>query len=196
MSLFCQLPRAEKTQTTAALSRVTVMGSVVPLEPEQLSAMRLAFTLAHSYSEQIVDSTKFTFYKIKPSKIYFSGGFGVMATWVDVPAYEEARPDVLASEVSSLLSKINVDKQTELLLLCRHFLRLSDVDSVKLQAIDRLGVDLRVKQGDYTDEYRIGFRYTVQSSEDAKSELVKVSENGVGMGGGEMEAALDSLTDE
>ena len=106
VSLFCQLPRAEKTQTTAALSRVTVMGTVVPLEPEQINPLKLAFTLSHPYAEQIVDSPKFTFYKIEPRKIYFSGGFGVMATWVDVPEYESARPDVLASEVSSMLSKV------------------------------------------------------------------------------------------
>jgi len=99
-----------------------------------------------------------------------------MATWVDVDAYQIARPDVLASEVSSMLSKINTEKQGELLLLAKHFLKLApgEVDSVKLQAIDRLGIDLRVKSGEYTDEYRIGFRHTVSSSEDAKSELVKL----------------------
>ena len=97
-----------------------------------------------------------------------------MATWVDVAEYQSARPDVLASEVSAMLSKINLDKQGELQLLCKHFLKLEDVDSVKLQAIDRLGVDLRVKTGEYTDEYRIGFRHVVSSSEDAKSELVKL----------------------
>ena len=43
-----------------------------------------------------MDSPKFKFYKIRPQKIYFSGGFGVMATWVNVPEYELARPDVLA----------------------------------------------------------------------------------------------------
>ena len=34
------------------------------------------------------------------------------------------------------------------------FLNIEDVDIVRIQAIDRLGVDLRVKAGDYTDEYR------------------------------------------
>ena len=53
-----------------------------------------------------------------------------------------------------MLSRINLEKQGELLLLCKHFLNIEDVDIVRIQAIDRLGVDLRVKAGDYTDEYR------------------------------------------
>ena len=60
--------------------------------------------------------------------------------------------------MSNLLSRLNLDKQGELYLLCKHFLQLPDVDVVRVQAIDRLGVDLRVKIGDFTDEYRLGFR--------------------------------------
>jgi putative heme iron utilization protein len=73
VSLFCQLPRSHTSQTTAALSRVTVMGNVEDVPKEELSLLKLAFTLIHPYSEQIVDSPKFIFHKIKPEKIYFSG---------------------------------------------------------------------------------------------------------------------------
>ena len=54
VSLFAQLPRAQSKQAAAALSRVTVMGDVVDVDPEELSALQLAFTLAHPYAEQIV----------------------------------------------------------------------------------------------------------------------------------------------
>ena len=54
VSLFAQLPRAQSKQAAAALSRVTVMGDVVGVDPEELSALKLAFTLAHPYAEQIV----------------------------------------------------------------------------------------------------------------------------------------------
>jgi putative heme iron utilization protein len=134
----------------------------------------MAFTIAHSYALQIVDSPKFSFYKIKPDRIYFSGGFGVMATWVDVPEYETARPDVIAQEVPAILSRINTEKQGELFLLCKHFLGVDTVNAVRLQAIDRLGVDLRVTSGDLTDEYRVGFRHEVKTAEDAKSEVMKL----------------------
>jgi len=174
VSLFCQLPRSQYGQAAAALSRVTLMGKIEPAQPEELASVKLAFTLVHPYSEQIVDSPKFAFYKIKPQKIYFSGGFGVMATWVDIEEYESARPDVLAQEVTTVLSRLNMDKQNDLYLVCKHFLGLADVDVVRVQAIDRLGVDLRVQTGDRTAEYRVGFRHTANSAEDAKSEVMKL----------------------
>mmetsp|Transcript_24825 Transcript_24825/g.41369 ORF Transcript_24825/g.41369 Transcript_24825/m.41369 type:complete len:338 (-) Transcript_24825:54-1067(-) len=174
VSLFVQLPRSQTSQSAAALSRVTVMGSVESVPDEELSALSLAYSLVHQYAEQIVDSPKFKFYRIKPDKIYFSGGFGVMATWVDVQEYELARPDVLAAEVPTVLSRVNTDKQGELMLLCKHFLGLDDVDIVRIQAIDRLGIDLRIKTGSFTDEYRVAFRHEVNSAEDAKSEMLKL----------------------
>jgi len=174
VSLFCQLPRSQTTQMTAALSRVTIMGTVEPVPADQLNALRLAYTIVHPYSEQLVDSNKFRFVRIRPSKIYFSGGFGVQATWVDVATYEKAKPDVLAQDVPNVLSRVNIDKQGEILLMCKHFLGLEEVESARIQAIDRLGIDLRVKSGTFTDEFRIGFRHPVNSAEDAKSEMVKL----------------------
>jgi putative heme iron utilization protein len=177
VSLFIQLPRSQSAhplKSAAGLSRVTLMGEVEAVPAEDLSSIKLAFTLVHQYAEQIADSPIFSFYRVKPKKIYFSGGFGVMATWVDVPAYETARPDVLAQEVTNVLARINLEKQAELNLLCKHFLGLSEVDVVRIQAIDRLGVDLRVKSGEFTDEYRLAFRHTVNSAEDAKSEVTKL----------------------
>ncbi|RYG69628.1 DUF2470 domain-containing protein [archaeon] len=174
VSLFCQLPRSQQSQTTAALSRVTIMGQVHPVPPEELLALKMAFIIIHPYAEQIADSPRFHFYRIQPQKIYFSGGFGVQATWVNVPDYEAARPDVLAQEVPTVLSRVNLDKQAELLLMCRYFLGLDDVDLVRIQAIDQLGIDLRLKRGELTDEYRVGFRHPVRSGEDAKSELTKL----------------------
>lgn len=173
VSLFCQLPRAS-AQSAVALSRVTVMGKVEAVPTEDLAPLKLAFTLVHQYAEQIVESPRFSFYRIKPEKIFFAGGFGVQSTWVDVEKYEEAKADVMANEVSAVLSKVNTEKQAELSLLCKHFLSIEKTESVRIQAIDRLGIDLRVKQGEYTDEYRIGFRYQVNSAEDAKSEMVKL----------------------
>lgn len=176
VSLFCQLPRSQISQAAASLSRVSLIGKVEPMTPSDpdMAAIKLAFTLVHQYAEQIIDSPKFSFYRMKPQKIYFSGGFGVMATWVDVAEYEQARPDVLAQEVAGLLAKLNSDKQGELNLLCKFFLNLQHVDEVRIQATDRLGIDLRVKTGDFTDEYRIGFRNSVNSAEDAKSEIMKL----------------------
>lgn len=179
VSLFCQLPRSESSTSAASLSRVTISGDVQKVDladQAELTACKLAFTIAHTYAEQIVESPIFSFYKIKPRKIYFSGGFGVQSTWVNVEDYELSKPDVLASEVSTVLSRVNIEKQGELLLMCKHFLGIdvNTIEFVSLQAVDRLGIDVRVKTLDFTDEYRIGYRYQVNSAEDAKSEMLKL----------------------
>jgi len=173
-SLFCQLPKAQSFQQAAALSRVSITGRIVRVEQEELLTLGLAFSLVHSYAEQLLDNEQFFMVKLQPERIYFSGGFGVQAQWLDVPAYEEAKPDVLAAEVPTLLPRLNVDRQEDLYLLCRHFLNLSDVDFVRIMAVDSLGVDLRVQQGAETDEWRIAFRNAVVSPEDAKSEVTKL----------------------
>jgi hypothetical protein len=40
-----------------------------------------------------------------------------MATWVDVGEYQTARPDVLAQEVTTMLSRINLGERICLVLL-------------------------------------------------------------------------------
>ena len=45
VSLFCQLPRSQSGQSAAALSRVTLIGVVEAVKPEDLSAIKLAFSL-------------------------------------------------------------------------------------------------------------------------------------------------------
>lgn len=150
VSLFVQLPRSHQQQTSAALSRVTVMGKVGKIPDDQITALKMAFTIVHPYAEQIVDSSKFKLVRIEPEKIYFSGGFGVQATWVDVQEYSSAKSDVLAQDVPNVLSRVNIDKQNELYLLCKHYLKLDNVDFARIQAIDRLGIDIRVKRGNNT----------------------------------------------
>lgn len=45
VSLFCQLPRSQSGQSAAALSRVTLIGVVEAVKSEDLSAIKLAFSL-------------------------------------------------------------------------------------------------------------------------------------------------------
>ena len=73
----------------------------------------------------------------------------------------------------------------------------TNVEKIRVTAVDRLGIDIRVtKRGNranqlVTNEYRIGFRIPVISVEDAKSEIIKIfqesweKENGVDWGDGE-----------
>lgn len=50
VSLFCQLPRSQSGQSAAALSRVTLIGVVEAVKADELSAIKLAFSLVHQYA--------------------------------------------------------------------------------------------------------------------------------------------------
>jgi hypothetical protein len=148
VSLFCQLPRPHNSETLAALSRVSFIGAAEKVNRDDLLALKLAFTLIHPHTEQLAESPSFSLYKIKPLKIFYSAGFGVMSAWVNITEYENAKPDAIAHDVPNVLSRVNQEKQYELTMLCKQFLGISDtLERVRIEAVDRLGIDLRVQTG-------------------------------------------------
>ncbi|CAM9112613.1 unnamed protein product [Choristocarpus tenellus] len=175
VSLLCQTPREDNGQQQAALARVTLVGTIVDVEDyDELIQLKASFSLVHTYADQLTQSPRFKFYKLKPHKVYYVGGFGVLSKWLPVSEYETATPDILADEASSIVSKINKTQQEDLMNVCKHFLQRAMPETVTVTTVDRLGLDLRVKARQLTDEFRIGFRQQVSSVEDAKSEIVKI----------------------
>jgi putative heme iron utilization protein len=179
-----------------------------------MTTIRMRYSLTHSYADQVMDSPKFAFYRLLPEKIYYVGGFGVLAKWVDVEDYQQAAPDILAKEASAIVKKLNREFKDDLEGMARHLLNVDKLEDIRVTNVDRLGMDVRVtrQQGTRrnklsTDEYRVGFRIPVISVEDAKSEILKVFQeawekgNGVDWGDAEkpgstvpiMKIAADSL---
>mmetsp|Transcript_23870 Transcript_23870/g.34916 ORF Transcript_23870/g.34916 Transcript_23870/m.34916 type:complete len:360 (+) Transcript_23870:1-1080(+) len=164
------------------VSRCSVTGVVekIPEDAEDMDAMRMKYSITHAYAEQVMDSPKFAFYRLVPEKIYFVGGFGVLAEWVPVDDYMNAEADVLAREATEVRSKLNRDHKEDLELTAKHLLDVNeDIENIRVTSVDRLGMDVRVtkkisRRKLITDEFRIGFRIPVISVEDAKSEILKV----------------------
>jgi Protein of unknown function (DUF2470)/Pyridoxamine 5'-phosphate oxidase len=179
-----------------------------------MDAIRMRYSLTHVYADQVMDSPKFSFYRLEPKMIYFVGGFGVSSKWVDVDEYKAAKADILAKDAPEIVQKINRDHPDDLMLTAKHILGLTQAQKVRATNVDRLGLDLRVtspmgtrRNKLQTDEFRIGFRIPVVSVEDAKSEIQKVFQeawekgNGISWGDDElpgvdvpvMKIAADSL---
>lgn len=164
-------------------SRCSLTGVVkkIPADAEDMDVIRMRYSLTHTYADQVMDSPKFSFYRLDPKMIYFVGGFGVSSKWVDVEQYKAANPDILAKEASEIVQRINRDHGEDLMLTAKHMLDLPEAQKVRATNVDRLGMDLRVtspmgtrRNKLQTDEFRIGFRIPVISVEDAKSEIQKV----------------------
>eukprot|EP00565_Helicotheca_tamesis_P006736 CAMPEP_0185723732 /NCGR_PEP_ID=MMETSP1171-20130828/471_1 /TAXON_ID=374046 /ORGANISM="Helicotheca tamensis, Strain CCMP826" /LENGTH=377 /DNA_ID=CAMNT_0028391479 /DNA_START=228 /DNA_END=1361 /DNA_ORIENTATION=+ len=166
------------------VSRVSFTATVQRIDAdnaEDYDALRMRYSIAHKYADQVMDSPRFDFYRLIPQAIYYVGGFGVLSKWVDVEEYKSAVPDILANEASDIVSKLNSMHTDDLFLTAQHLLEVQDVEKVRVTGVDRLGMDVRVtsRQGArrnkmITDEFRIGFRIPVISVEDAKSEVLKV----------------------
>lgn len=166
------------------VSRCSITGMVEKIDPdtaEDIDQIRMRYSIAHAYADQVMDSPKFSFYRIKPLQVYFVGGFGVLAKWVPVDEYRHAASDILAMEAASIVAKLNRDHSDDLQLTATHLLDCEDVERIRVTSVDRLGMDIRVttkgkgrRNKLNTDEFRIGFRIPVISVEDAKSEILKV----------------------
>jgi putative heme iron utilization protein len=174
------------------VSRCSVTGHLVKMDipvpgsaeanNSDMDIIRMRYSLAHTYADQVMDSPRFSFYRLLPRKIYFVGGFGVLAKWVDPEDYRKAAPDILANEAAIIVERINFTHEQDLLLTAQHLLDVTtQIEQIRVTNVDRLGMDIRVtsQKGTrrnklQTDEFRIGFRIPVISVEDAKSEILKV----------------------
>jgi len=154
----------------------------IPKDAEDMDILRMRYSLTHAYADQVMDSPKFAFYRLLPEKIYYVGGFGVMAKWVDVEDYKDAAPDILAKDADEIVTKLNREYMEDLELTAKYLLGITTaIEEIRVSNVDRLGMDIRVtcQQGTRrnklsTDEFRIGFRIPVISVEDAKSEILKI----------------------
>lgn len=180
VTLFTQL-----AGTGQDVSRCSLTGTIVQIDPKtapDIDTIRMRYSISHAYADQVMDSPKFHFYRLVPTKIYFVGGFGVLAKWVDPADYRESTPDILAQEAADICARINRDHAEDLRLTTRHLLQVdAELENVRLTSVDRLGMDIRVTSQKgarrnklITDEFRVGFRIPVISVEDAKSEILKV----------------------
>jgi putative heme iron utilization protein len=185
VTLFTQLSSdttaSRKGQDVSRCSLTCRVEKIDPMAAQDMDIIRMRYSLTHTYADQVMDSPKFHFYRLLPEKIYFVGGFGVLAKWVDVQDYRDAAPDILAREASQIVNKINFEFEEDLERTAKYILGVDSLESIRATSVDRLGMDVRVtrKQGTRrnklsTDEFRIGFRIPVISVEDAKSEILKV----------------------
>ncbi|CAJ1964066.1 unnamed protein product [Cylindrotheca closterium] len=184
VTLFTQLAAdTDSNNKGQDVSRVSLTCKVekIPDDAEDMAVIRMRYSLAHAYADQVMDSPKFAFYRLLPEKIYFVGGFGVNSKWVDVEDYKTASPDILAKEANSIVKKLNREFKNDLTLMATQLLGVQNLQNIRVTNVDRLGMDVRVtsqmgtrRNKLMTDEFRIGFRIPVISVEDAKSEVLKV----------------------
>ncbi|KAK7248822.1 Pyridoxamine 5'-phosphate oxidase [Aureococcus anophagefferens] len=145
-------------------------------DAEDRVVLEALFGVNHAYADDVLSTAEFDLYRLVPESVYFVGGFGVAATWVPVDDYGDARADAVAKEARDLCVALNDDKRSDdRAMAAAQLLDVADAAKVSVMAVDRLGLDLRVKRaGGTTEEYRLAYRAAARSVEDAKSEINKL----------------------
>jgi heme iron utilization protein len=178
VSLYCQPPKS----SGQAGGRVTLVGDITLLDDaEALADVKDEYILAHAHAADALEYPDlFAFYRMSVHDVYFVGGFGVVAQWVDASDFAGANPDPLAFDAAEIVSEINSARGEELTRLCEVYLGLGGEEagghfSCKMTSLDRLGFDVRVRTdaGATIREYRVAFRESVNNRFDCQSALVK-----------------------
>jgi len=157
-------------------SRVTLVGTVLPVPEPEVSAARKLYLERHASSKYWVDFEDFSFYRMDVVDIYYVGGFGVMG-WVSASEYVGSQPDPLADSMAEIILHMNADHKDALVLLAREFARIESQEAM-MTAVDRLGFHLRLKTQDGMRGARIAFLREVRNPAETRKVLVEMVQQG------------------
>ena len=155
-----------------AAARVTLLGSVSPVERPSVEAVRADYLARHETARGWVDFDDFAFYRLDVVDSYFVGGFGAMG-WVTAADYRSVAPDPLADAAHGILSHMNADHADALVLYCLAFAGV-EARAATMTAVDRLGFHVTAQGDAGTRGLRIPFSREVHSTGDARAVLVEM----------------------
>jgi len=153
-------------------SRVTLIGSALPLPAPEVAEARALYLARHANSKYWVDFEDFSFYRLDVVDVYYVGGFGVMG-WVQASDYDQARPDPLADVAAGIIEHMNADHKDALILLARTHAGIESQEAA-MTSVDRLGFQVRLKTEEGVRGTRIAFLREVNNSNEARKVLVEM----------------------
>ena len=153
-------------------SRVTLVGSVLPVPKPELAEARKLYLERHANSKYWVDFEDFSFYRMDVVDVYYVGGFGVMG-WVFASDYERSQPDPLADSMAEIIQHMNADHKDALVLLARQFAHIDSTEAT-MTTVDRLGFHVRLKTPDGMRGARIAFLRQVSNPAETRKVLVEM----------------------
>ena len=154
-----------------ALSRVSLIGDLTHTEPD--AALRAKFLETHPGAAYYVDFPDFGFYRLAVSAVRYVGGFGRMS-WVEASEYSAARADPIAPFAAGIVEHMNTDHAESHLLLLRHWLGRSDIESATMTEVDRLGCDFDTVTPSGRFPLRLEFTDAVSTSEEVRQMFISM----------------------
>jgi heme iron utilization protein len=153
-------------------SRVTLLGSALPIPKPELAEVRGLYLERHANSKYWVDFEDFSFYRMEVVDVYYVGGFGVMG-WVSASDYDRSQRDPLADSMAEIIQHMNADHKDALVMLARTFAHIDSTEAT-MTAVDRLGFHVRLKTGEGMRGSRIAFLREVRNQGETRKVLVEM----------------------
>jgi putative heme iron utilization protein len=156
-----------------ALPRVTLVGSLVPVEREtqELAVLQAQFLAEHPSAESYVAFGDFGWWRLALDSVRFVGGYGRMS-WVDVDAYMHVQPDPLARHGDAIMAHMNTDHADANLAYARALAGIANATSARMVAVDRLGFDLLASTPDGLQPARVNFDEPVDTPDAVRKAVV------------------------
>jgi heme iron utilization protein len=164
--------QADASGDPLGASRVTLVGSVLPLPKSEVPAARALYLQRYDNSKYWVDFEDFSFYRMDVVDIYYVGGFGVMG-WVSASEYDQAQPDPLADSTAEIIQHMNADHKDALLIIARAFAGI-DSQEAAMTSVDRLGFHVRLKTQEGMRGVRIAFLREARNPKEARDVLIEM----------------------
>jgi hypothetical protein len=155
-----------------AAGRVTLMGEVNLVPPEDVPRARAAYLTRHPNATYWVEFEDFSFYRLEPLDVYCVGGFAAM-DWVSAEEYLAARPDPLADAAAGIIKHMNEEHADALVTFAR-VLAGTEADEASMVSVDRLGFKLRIRSGQRLSSARIPFPREVTTASESRTVLVEM----------------------
>jgi putative heme iron utilization protein len=157
-----------------AAGRVTLVGELLEVGPEERPAVRDRYLAANPSSAYYIDFGDFSFWRLEVRLVRYVGGYGRMS-WVAATEYAAAEPDPLAGEpAAGVVEHMNVDHAAALVLLARVLGGRPRATAAVMTALDRYGFDLVAEGPDGRGALRIGFGTSVTDPKGVRREIVRL----------------------
>ncbi|CAG9464151.1 unnamed protein product [Pedinophyceae sp. YPF-701] len=176
-SLFVQPP----SQPARSLARVTLVGSVAPVEHdryEELAEMHLAVHGPGIGVDMMQPDD--LFYRLEVDEVFYVGGMGSDGSAQVLPGadFAAAVPDGLYSSAEELVATWNERRADEVARIAAAAAKvpLSKLDWAELMWVDTNGIFLHLSKGDGVETVRVDFDRPAIDDRDARSKLTMLAQ--------------------
>jgi putative heme iron utilization protein len=157
-----------------ALGRVTLVGSCRQISGEDRESVKAAFLEKNPSASFYVDFKDFAFFKLRVESVRYIGGFGRMS-WVESPAWDQAKPDPIAPLAQQIIDHMNEDHADVMVRYCKAMSKAIDTTEATMVGVDRYGFEMSALTAEGPRPIRLAFSRPVTTAEEIRDEMVALA---------------------